>query len=48
MSTTTSWNPARGASGVFAASGLMVGILFTVAILFNTLSLSVLSTCSQA
>jgi len=40
--------PGEGRVRVFAASGLMVGILFTVAILFNTLSLSVLSTCSQA
>jgi hypothetical protein len=39
--------PGEGRVRVFAASGLLVGMLFSVAILFNTLSLSALSTCSQ-
>ena len=40
--------PGEGRVRVFAASGVLVGILFTVAILFDTLYLSAISTCSQA
>ena len=39
--------PGEGRVRVFAASGLLIGILFTIAVLANTLSLWVLSQCSQ-
>ncbi|HLH47895.1 MAG TPA: hypothetical protein VKV96_01030 [Roseiarcus sp.] len=40
--------PGEGRLRVFAASGFLISFLFTIAILFNTSSLSALSTCSQA
>jgi hypothetical protein len=40
--------PSQGRLGAFAVSGLLISALFTLAILFNTLSLWALSTCSQA
>ena len=39
--------PSQGRLTSFAVSGLMVSGLFTLAILFNTISLWALSTCSQ-
>jgi hypothetical protein len=39
--------PSRGRLQAFAVSGLMISGLFTVAILFDTLYLWALSTCSQ-
>lgn len=40
--------PGEGRLRVFAAAGVLIGALFTIAILFNTVALSALSTCSQA
>lgn len=40
--------PGEGRVRVFAASGFLVSLLFTIAIIFNTISLTALSTCSQA
>ena len=40
--------PGEGRVRVFAASGILVSLLFTVAILAGTESLGALSTCSQA
>ena len=39
--------PSEGRLRSFAVAGLMVSGLFTLAVLFNTLSLWALSTCSQ-
>jgi hypothetical protein len=41
-------HPAEGRLSAFAVSGLLVSGLFALAVLFNTLSLWALSTCSQA